>query len=326
MRIAVFGNFGVDNRGDDMILQGLMKQFSGDELVVFCGNPQHVQKLFGIEAHRFFPGGMRSIVNALVFQNHRKRIKESTEALQSVDRVLIGGGGILVDRRIKAVSLWFAQLKRISESKKPYEFIANSFELSRKWSQKLFTPFLKGAENISVRDTSSLRFIESLGLKAELVADLAYQAALPKTSTKKMKMIGLALCRWELNESLLVALRSFMEQKETRGYKFVAFAFQSKGDDDREVYKKLNPRLRVITEWKDIVLKLSECECLIGMRLHSLILADRLRIPSIALSYQDKVKHFMNDKGRDDLVLDMNSVNEQKLQDLFLKAVAGEKK
>jgi polysaccharide pyruvyl transferase WcaK-like protein len=323
MLIAVFGNFGVDNRGDDMILQGLMKHFSGDELIVFCGNPKRVTEVFGLKAYTFFPGGLRTFASSLFSKVYRQGLKESETALKNVDRVLIGGGGILVDRRVKAVSLWYAQLKKISESKIPYEFIANSFELSRKWARRLFEPFLMSAEKISVRDSFSQKYIKNLGIEAELVKDLAYQAELPASSNQKKKKIGFALCRWGLGHYGLSALRSFIDQKDTENYEFVGFAFQSKGDDDREIFSDLDPELPVISEWPEIVKEMSECELLVGMRLHSLILADRLGIPHIALAYQAKVKHYMKDQGRSDLVLDMNSVNEQKLQDLFVKAFAG---
>jgi polysaccharide pyruvyl transferase WcaK-like protein len=322
MRIAIFGNFGVDNKGDDMILQGLIKQFEGNELVVFCGNPQRVTKDFGLEAHSFFPGGFRSAVKHVRSAAYRKQIDIAEEVLNNADRVLIGGGGILVDRRLKAVALWLAQLKQIRKSGRPYEFIANSFELQRSWAVKVFLPYLRGAEEITVRDSVSQAFIQGLGLTAKLVPDLAYDADLPELSQKNAKKIGLALCRWGLTSDSLKSLRSFLDKKRSGGFEIVGMAFQSLGDDDREIFEKLDLQIPVLTDWPEIVKNLSECEILIGMRLHSLILADRLNIPSIALAYQEKVRNFMNDQRKGELVLSMDAVDEQKLQEIFLKAVA----
>lgn len=309
-----------------MILRGLMNLFSEDELLVFCGNPERVTKVFGMESYRFFPGGLRSGLQQVSSAEARQILKQSQKALNSAEKILIGGGGILVDRHLKAVSLWWAQLRVIQKSQKPYAFIANSFELKRTWCRRLFKPFLKAAESISVRDSHSLQFIENLGLKATQVEDLAYQAKLPPYTKTPQKILGLALCRWGWKKSSLEALKPFLQSKIDEGYQLQAMAFQSQGDDDRDFYEKLGFDIPVLTDWEEIVSALANCEVLLGMRLHSLILADRLKIPAFALAYQAKVSYFMEDQGRSELVLSMDAVDEQNLQDLFLKAVAGDRK
>src|SRR3972149_7300831 len=183
MTIGLFGNFGVQNLGDDLILKGFLGKFKDDHVIVFCGNPDGVSSKGGstsggknkflVDAYKFFPGGFRSILKYLFSPSYRREIKRGFNALFSVDKVYIGGGGILVDRHIKAVFLWWKQLWLILKSEKEFEFIANSFELKKWWSKRIFKKYLSRASKISVRDGQSKRFIESLGLKAELVEDLS---------------------------------------------------------------------------------------------------------------------------------------------------------
>lgn len=326
MKIAIFGNFGVDNRGDDLILAGLREQFPEDELMLFCGNPEYAQEQYHLPAFSFFPGGLRSHVKSWISPTSKSSLKQSREALQRADLILIGGGGILVDRHLKALFLWHAQLKQIMASGKPYRFIANSFELTKPRWIALFLPALQAAESISVRDKASRDFIRSLGLVATLVPDLAYSAPLPEVKPSQKKQIGVALCRWGLDLAKKNALQSFLLQKQSEGYALKLMAFQSRGDDDRNLYQELLPGIPVVTEWSGILQEMASCEGLLGMRLHSLILADRLQIPFVGIAYQDKVQHFMEDLGKKDLLLTMDELDEQKLQQLFEKAVASGQK
>lgn len=326
MKIAVFGNFGAENLGDDLILRGLMKKYPDDELIVFCGRPEVVTRDFGLVAARFFPGGVKSILRSWT-QEGRAELQKSRELLRTVDEVVIGGGGILVDRHWKAIFLWWRQLREIHKSGKPTSFLANSFELRRAWTRRLFEPFFRSAKSISVRDKASQEFIRSLDLEAELVKDLAWEVqdlgGMEGRYGPKEKKIALALCRWGLGESQLQALRNFVQQRRADGYEIVGLAFQTFGDDDREVFAKLDPRIPVKIGIEAVLTALRSAELLIGMRYHAVLLAQKYGIPTIALSYQDKVSNLMQESGQSAWLLPIQNVDEQKLQEVFRKRVDG---
>ncbi len=345
MKIACFGNFGVKNIGDDLILMGLLEVLQDHELVVFCGNPEQVKAQFDLKSHVFFPSGIRSLMRYLFSSSYRQEIREGSELLQNCDRIVIGGGGILVDRFWKAIFLWWRQLSAIRRSGKSYEFMANSFELKSCFSRMIFLPFLKGAEKISVRDTASKEFIESLGLRAELVSDLSAHvslrgvlrsrttkqshdlghgaemheiASLPSVARNdKKKKICFALCRWGLGKPQQQTLRAFINARRREGWDIIGLALATIGDDDREILKAIDPNLRIETELRPILQELVTSKLLLGMRLHSLIFASRLEIPMIALAHQDKITAFMKDQGKSSQVIPIQDVSLESLQVVF---------
>ncbi|MDP3976123.1 MAG: polysaccharide pyruvyl transferase family protein [bacterium] len=317
MNVAIFGNYGVKNLGDDLILSGLLAQLEeqGFTAVVFCGFPEQARRQFGVEAHPFFPAGIRSAWKWFTSASYRAELGDAYRALQNADRVLIGGGGIVVDRHFKAVLLWWRQLMAIRKSGKPYQFIANSLELRHWWSRWLFKPYLAGAERITVRDRASQALLKSMNLPSEVVPDLALRPTLASSAPEKK--ICLALCRWGLKRSHLDALRSFCQQLQDQNYQLVGLAFQTFQDDDRQVFARLGLEIPVKFELSEVLAELSSAQLLIGMRLHSLILAEHFQTPTIAIAYQDKVKHFMEDREKESQVLHISDIDLDKLQQLF---------
>lgn len=183
MSVAIFGNYGVKNLGDDLILSGMLEVFCDSDIRIFCGNPKQITNNQKLSSHSFFPSGLRSWLKYLFSSAYRKQIEAGFDALKCCDRIILGGGGLLVDRRLKAVLLWFSQLRWIKKSGKPFEFLGVSFELNRWWTKRLFRPYLKAAAKITVRDTASLALLASLGIHAELVPDFAWHAPLSVIST-----------------------------------------------------------------------------------------------------------------------------------------------
>jgi polysaccharide pyruvyl transferase WcaK-like protein len=82
----------------------------------------------------------------------------------------------------------------------------------------------------------------------------------------------------------------------------------------------------VKTSLPDILEELGKSEGLIAMRYHAVTLGLRFGIPTVALSYQDKVAGLMKDRGRSNCCVFIQNMDEQNLQELFQKAVEGAKK
>ena len=326
MKIAVFGNFGVHNLGDDLILMGLQEDLKElqPELTVFCGAPEKVEEQSGLTARHFFPGGLRSWILWLMFPSIREEVRESRQILSQMDRVIIGGGGILVDRHPKAILLWWAQLREIQRSGTPYHLVANSIELKYDWSKKLLLPYLKGAEKITVRDRASKELLKDLGISASIVEDLAMKAPLPPVQRTDRAQVALAFCRWSWTDQALQDMRLFLAVLKAHEIEVVALAFQTDTDDDRTFYQLLDPSLRVVSELEEVVQELSSSQLLLGMRLHSIILAERLQKPFIAIPYQEKVRAYVTDLGLEHRLLEMADLKLKRLQALFEKIVEGE--
>jgi polysaccharide pyruvyl transferase WcaK-like protein len=325
MKIAFFGNYGVQNTGDDLILMGLQKKYPGSDLTIFCGNTEQVKAQFGLPSFPFFPGGMKSALKWMMSAEYRSRIRESFQTLQSMDLIVVGGGGILVDRHIEAVILWWMQLRNILCSRVAFEFVGNSLELRHWWSRWIFKPYLRKAKAVSVRDSSSQALLQSMGISSTLEEDLSSLVPLTIHRSSR-KQIALALCQWGMGEQQISALRHFLQKKQREGYEVVGLAFQTSGDDDRVIFSKIDPQLLVKTSLPDILEELGKSEGLIAMRYHAVTLGLRFGIPTVALSYQDKVAGLMKDRGRSNCCVFIQNMDEQNLQELFQKAVEGAKK
>lgn len=323
MKIALFGNFGVQNLGDDLILESLLNDYQskGHEVIVFCGQPAQLRKQFEVEAYDFFPGGIRSLALGLMNPMDREHWKQSKAALRSVDEVVIGGGGILVDRHPQAVLLWWNQLREIRKSQKPYRFRSNSISLKRKYSQKLLLPFLRKASAISVRDSESKSWLAKQGIKSVLVPDLAREADLKISQHLPKGIVSFALCRWELQRQQWTALQEFILTLKEKGYTVKGLAFQQKGDDDRELYKQWFPELDIVTGKEEVIRTLSHSDLLVGMRLHSLILGREIGVPLIGLPYQEKVKAFMKDEGMENQLIELKNISHQSLTKMMEKVI-----
>jgi polysaccharide pyruvyl transferase WcaK-like protein len=321
MKIAVFGNYGVRNLGDDLILMGIQKKFEHHDLSVFCGNPDEVRTEFGLKSFPFFPGGVRTWVKYLFSRYYRREIRMSFEMLRQCDRIMIGGGGILVDRHFKAVILWWAQLRMIRRTGKPYEFLGNSLELKKFWSKILLLRFLKKAESVTVRDTASKAFLQSNGVKAELVDDLSQYAVLDISHRLPQKMMAISLCQWGLGPSQRSALQKFLEDRKREGYRLVGLAFQTIGDDDRKILEAVIPGIEIKTSLPDILEALRTSRVMLAMRYHAVLLGLRFSVPLVALSYQDKISNLMQDRNLSHLCIPIQNMDEQSLQEHFRKAV-----
>jgi polysaccharide pyruvyl transferase WcaK-like protein len=76
MKIVICGNYGAENLGDELILEGMLETLravSPDaEITVMSGNPKETKWLYkaryGMEAVAKFPSGIRSFLKS-IFRN-----------------------------------------------------------------------------------------------------------------------------------------------------------------------------------------------------------------------------------------------------------------
>jgi polysaccharide pyruvyl transferase CsaB len=326
--IAIFGNYGVKNLGDDLMLESLILLCDEYNLTphVFCGSPFNITAGHRVQASVFFPAGFRSIGRLLLVPWSRSALKKSYQALKRSKAVIFGGGGLLVDRHFKAVSLWFMQLLICRLLKKKVYFLGNSIELNHFWSKLLFRPFLKRAKLITVRDTRSQIWLRDAGIKSVVLPDLTftgYRLQKPPEGPehverikKDPKLISIALCKWSVTTRQLKDLKIFITNLKRKGFKVVYLPFQLENDNDILFIKKLDSRATIINR-SDIPSIIQRSHLLLGMRLHSVILAVQNHTPFIALSYQQKVANFVQDLSLSDYLIHISQLNKQNLQHKF---------
>jgi polysaccharide pyruvyl transferase WcaK-like protein len=154
----------------------------------------------------------------------------------------------------------------------------------------------KMMKQITVRDQTSSKKLTKVNIENKVVKDLVYSLDLvPLSVEKKYTLITATGSVLKLNEKFTQNYFKFLETYIGEKEKNIAFCVFQSGEDDYlyEVLKKKYPNLERIeldSSIEKIQEVFSKTKTVIGMRYHSLILADMFDIPFKGFSYDDKVK------------------------------------
>jgi polysaccharide pyruvyl transferase WcaK-like protein len=314
-RVGVFGNYGVGNLGDERMLQIFMDlvRDEGADPVVFCGRPQQVQNHYGIETGLFFPSGFTSFFRVLFSREYRQELRTSAELLSSCDTVVFGGGGLFVDQKLSAVVLWCIQLAWCIANKKRVFLLSQTFTLDRFFSRFFSISLLKRAQNIVVRDRESQRLLKDSGIDSFLLPDITFLKPLIGCSRENVVCVSLresGLGKYQKN-----CVVRFLKDLEV-SYEIRLLVFQDDIYNDLALYKELElpyPMVRGAA----VLESLSVASFVLGMRFHCIVFALQAGVPFLALSYQQKVRSFVEEASFPSLVLDVNDISYSVLCDRF---------
>jgi polysaccharide pyruvyl transferase CsaB len=161
-RIGIMGSYGGLNLGDEAILTAMISSLRGRlpdaELVVFSRNPDHTRTLHSVDQVVDVRGASRD---------------EVRPAVQQLDLLLLGGGGILYDgearRYLREVHL--AQQYEIPTM----TYAVGAGPLDDHDERRMVHDALMAMPVITVRDADAQRVLEEIGLEApvEVTADPA---------------------------------------------------------------------------------------------------------------------------------------------------------
>ena len=314
-RITLSGYYGFKNAGDEAVLAGIIKalraQPGGDnvDIDVLSIDPAETMETHGVDA------------------SHRYRAGALLKSLSRTDLLLSGGGSLLQDVTSAHGIYYYAVVVRLAQIMgKKTMFIGQGVgPLNLPKSRKLVASVANGLGAVTVRDQESLALLKEIGVTKppmELTADPAL--LLPNESVSPIPgKILFSLRPWhaganDLTERLVdagVALGTSI-QAET-------LSMQPQTDDEvMQDFARLwtdkggSPPSTAAEGDADrlprIIDALSSAELVVGMRLHALILAAGAGVPSLALSYDPKVRSFMQFSGQEDAVVDVDSVSDLK--------------
>jgi len=293
-------------------------------VVIAFNNPDQVTRLHNVKA---IAGGD--------FENVNKVISIS-------DLVILGPGGLIEDyARLDAKHLFNPQgmyqyLYPIIMSQL-YDKLTIGYGLGvgplhLKQSKNAVKLALNGMDKIYVRDVRSLSLLEEIGLRnAELSADAVLNLKLQQNDTrldskteKNKTIIGISLRPFiDIDiERLLKELSIFMlHMMEDTNIDFALIPMQYVYD--MPVIKKLydliisrsefySNRIRIIDDGlhpRTLMEYINTLDLMIGMRLHSIIMASALNKPFIAIEYDPKVSEFAKALSMDEYVIKANEVD-----------------
>ncbi|MGI0085158.1 MAG: polysaccharide pyruvyl transferase family protein [Nitrososphaerales archaeon] len=344
-RVILSGWYGQENLGDEVILQslvsGLRSRIGPLSISVLSEKPEVIRESYGLRSLR-----------------KTNRVLDTVRKILEISRAdifILGGGGILMDYgdTNHNVSKWLKDMRIAQSFGVPT--MACGIGVGKIWvdeSKKLISEVLSRADRICVRDEHSSIALSTLGVHGNVI--LAADAALLLPQLEKFNRrrsrgsggptIVVCLRHWyvtrneTVNEEVfdgmkasLARLLSDLSSIEHATIKFVPLcSFKRKNDDDTEVAQEVmelmgNPSHVIILEHVPIadefIQILNDSDLLIGMRLHSLILASAAQVPCIGLNYDDKVINFMSSIGSSDWTLSLDEANYENLRRLVDSAL-----
>jgi len=301
--VLVSGYYGFGNLGDEAILEELtneLKQLiAPTDIVVLSNNPQQTAKAFGVTAiSRWQP-------LSLITYLFKSRLFVS------------GGGGLFQDSTgIKSVIFYGCQITLSRILSVPILIYAQGLgPLKGELARNITRLSMREASRATVRDGTSYKMLQEWHVEAELTADPVWNlaaTALPYSIAQKLKefksdnfTVGLSLRNSDnFGDQHFAALVSALNENLPEKSSLLLLPLQAKQDKDlllrfQRVWTELGRNSWLLetediqrpSQWLNI---LSQCDLVVGMRLHALILALSAGVPVVGLSYDAKVAHVLN--------------------------------
>ena len=316
MKIAVIGNYGATNIGDDAILTALLRQLEGHKVTVFSAYPEMTKPLFGTKAAPLFPLGFRSL--------YRNGFRRPYRALKKSDVVILGGGGLFQDSYLYACFLWAWQVFWVRLLKKPLFICATGVgPLNTRIGRWLTRWAYNQASVITVRDQYSADVLKKIGLKRDvhITADPVFLFKKPDFAKSRIKGTYIISLRpWlRYNQKILSVFGAFLQElKENKGAEFIFVSMQQIKERDMRMIEPLVSRLGgelyLPNHFADLLQIMETAEFAIGMRFHFMIAAILTQTPLLPVSYAPKTEEVFEDSELRDYVSQAKSLSVEKLR------------
>ena len=292
--VAVGGYFGCGNLGDDAILQAFIEytrtHYPDMRIFALTKKPREDARRFGVQCY------------------NRKNPISLLKAFLRADAFLCGGGSLLQNVTGKLSLYYYLSMLHLCGlcGALPILYAAGIGPLHGKNARNATQKTLARCAYISLRDEESLRFLKTQSLdsaKLHLGADAALLLPSPPTSRTAflLKSIDVAQnCRYvcvclksgkhtaDSRRTIVAALRMLCREEDL----FPIFLPLDEGDVsvNAEAAHRLGGRLFFAAEPADVTALLRNAQFLISMRLHGLILATTVSVPSVGIPTADDQK------------------------------------
>jgi polysaccharide pyruvyl transferase CsaB len=338
VKVLIAGYFGFANTGDELILDAMIRDFRahlpGIDITVISGNPQTTRKV-----HR---------VNAVGWED----VSQIADEMETCQLVVIGGGGVFHDywgfdhssiltSGHMGLSFYSSIAILTAIKGKPLMLFAVGIgPLQSEEGVSIVRTIANQAVLITVRDEESQKILLSLGIppeKISVTADPVFSRFSPGNDTQTQPrdhphapVVGVVLRNWDVDiapdiweKEVAEGLDLFLQPHPSGRVLFIPFQnVKETLLDDFGISKRVQ-RLMAHSNQTSIISKsltfaekagaLSQCDLLLGMRLHALILAIKYGIPAVGISYDPKVTNLMTVSKLDPYTIPITTLNHQVL-------------
>ncbi|MBO8164481.1 MAG: polysaccharide pyruvyl transferase CsaB [Brevibacillus sp.] len=306
-RILISGYYGFNNAGDDVVLYGIITSLRREQphisLSVLSNQPERTKSLFGIPAY------------------NRWRLATILRELKRCDLLVMGGGTLMQDVTSPRSVLYYLGIVSFAKMLgKPVVFYAQGFGPILRWTSRfLIKQVVNRVDVITVRDFESGEDFKACGVtKAPIhvTADPALMIRPEDIDDEQGKHLVDSLFRERTGPLVAISVRDWKQEERFKqviaqaadfyieqGWRvlFVPMHYPSDLKPSRQIMAMMRKQgARLLDQpvsFREIMSVLKQCDYVVGMRLHSLILACVLNIPFTGISYDPKIDRFVERAG-----------------------------
>lgn len=321
--IALIGNYGAGNLGDNLIAQSIMQLHSDKDFFVFAANPNDFQ----IQSPNLknilplFPIGIRSCLKGTFFSSY-KHLKEC-------DAVILGGGGLFQDERLLACIIWGWQFFWCRFlGKKVYLYATSVGPLHTKIGKWITKYVYNRAETLSVRDKISKEILQNIGVAQPIHITTDPVFLLQSHKRNPSNKVFLNFRPLQSNIIQKKDIRELVEYlRNTYGFQVECIVMQSNTKEDDVQFLQsldLSIPIHIPQSHQELCSILKKAELVISMRLHLSIVSIMHSIPTLAINYSPKVEGIMKDLNLEAFLIEQKNVNVKTIKPILQKALQKE--
>lgn len=329
--LLIVGTSGYGNVGDDAIalaIARLLRQVDPDcGVTILSGSPREVTRMLGFPAQDL---SWSSPFNAA----------KLIGLIRRSDAVLIGGGGLLQDIQPHFYRAYLLTVLAAAAVKKPAMiYAAGVYPPRTSVFRGMLRIALRRAAVITVRDEFSAAALKEAGIRRRVTVtadpaitlepplwpSLPHDDAIPTIGVSLRPWYHLPTCPPGDHERLVKHLAACLDAVvEATNGQLLLLPMQHGGvDDDWRMQKRVLARMSHLDSVAtyssrrplEVLGAIAGCDLIIGMRLHSNVLAAAAGVPSIGLAYDPKVGAFMKSLGCEDHIVELEDLRPETLAD-----------
>ena len=301
--VVMSGYYGFSNTGDDAILesvcQGVRAASDEVELTVLSKDPELTHKQFGLNAVPRF------------------NIPRVISALKKSDLLLSGGGSLLQDTTSTRSLVYYLSVMNLAHMLgKPVMLYANGIGPVRKdVNRGRVRKAVERAAAVTLRDHSSAQELREMGVErvdlavtadpvfrltpadAARARELMAQSGLPEGRS----FVAVSVRDWEATQNFPGGLAALCDRLR-RSYDMEVLFLLMQPDVDRGMTEAVRREMKepsYVLEApctpREMMAVLGQAKLCLAMRLHTLIFAARMAVPTLGLVYDPKVASFLEE-------------------------------
>ena len=301
--VLMSGYYGFSNSGDDAILQaihhGILATGDHVSVTVLSGSPAETKSLYGLHA---LP---------------RLNIPAILRAMHRCDALISGGGSLLQDRTSTRSLLYYLFIIRLAQwFGKPVMLYANGIgPVQKPENRRRVRSVVEKATVVTLRDQNSAQELREMGITRgdlHVTADPVFRlvpAGKPRARellqaigmNPEQSFVAISVRDWPVKNQFPRQLATLCEHLyHSYGLETLFILMQPKKDLDisRRVRQNMSTPsylLDITTTPAELMSVLGQAKLCVAMRLHTLIFAARMSVPSLGLVYDPKVSSYLEE-------------------------------